>query len=105
MKEKHTHTLDVSPNNRGTQKSVLSRHGHWGLLCTPMIVLIQVVLEKFVLSRLWEMLCGLTDLPPAFRVCVSVSVSAANQQVSWRERGRRRGAGEDKEGGFKSKVS
>lgn len=32
MKEKHSHTSDVSPNNRGTQMSIPSKFRHQGVL-------------------------------------------------------------------------
>ena len=76
MKEKHTHTPNVSPNNRRTQKSILSKFRPLGFLCSRMTLLVHVAGRNLSLAGLQ----GLGSLA-VFRVL------AANLQSLWEARG------------------
>lgn len=109
MKEKQIHTLDVSPNNRETQKSILSQYQHQGLLCSRVIVLLQVAPEKFVLDRLWGTLCSHAIVPSVLWHSGCVSECWCQQPICEynlpvRERQQAWGVGCGNGGVFKSKF-
>lgn len=78
MKEKHTHTSNVSPDNRRTQKSILSKFRPLGFLCSRMTLQVHVAGRNVSLAGLG----GLGSLA-VFRVL------AANLQSLWEAHGSR----------------
>lgn len=52
MKEKHTHTSNVSPDNRRTQKSILSKFRPLGFLCSRMTLQVHVAGRNVSLAGL-----------------------------------------------------
>lgn len=76
MKEKHTHTSNVSPDNRRTQKSILSKFRPLGFLCSRMTLQVHVAGRNVSLAGLG----GLGSLA-VFRVL------AANLQSLWEAHG------------------